>query len=359
MQRPWNAFSELVGAVAFICKLPAGRPRQGLHSSTMTARDAERWLLQGHDDERGSAPAARRPLLGRSDVASGGGGGGFSVPVPFLLEHGWSGAPQSPLARRRQWSVAEGLGSPADKAVGDEHKEMQRKKQRTVFTFVRWKQHRSSKRYWRHMFGGGEPLPDSDCNGAGVVAARKFDLPSKLRTLAGPLVYAGKVPPASWATMLGNNAPFQLTSFALSLLLVFRQAGRYARFLDARKAWGSVTNRSRDLARQGLAYLPPSQPELAAMLCRWIVAFSHSMMCSLREEGDERQGLSGVLPPSELDALLAADHRPLFALQVLASVVARAQQPWPQAWQQAWQQQQQQQAQQGQDACVPGCIGHM
>lgn len=31
------------------------------------------------------------------------------------------------------------------------------------------------------MFGGGEPLPDSDCNGAGVVAARKFDLPSKVR----------------------------------------------------------------------------------------------------------------------------------------------------------------------------------
>ena len=49
----------------------------------------------------------------------------------------------------------------------------------------RWKQHRSSKRYWRHMFGGGEPLPDSDCNGAGVVAARKFDLPSKVSLLRG------------------------------------------------------------------------------------------------------------------------------------------------------------------------------
>lgn len=47
----------------------------------------------------------------------------------------------------------------------------------------------------------------------------------------------------------------------------------YSRFLDARKTWGSVTNRSRDLARQGLAYLPPGQPELAALLCRWIVAF--------------------------------------------------------------------------------------
>lgn len=43
------------------------------------------------------------------------------------------------------------------------------------------------------------------------------------------MLQAGKVPPASWATMLGNNAPFQLTSFALSLLLVFRQAGRWAR----------------------------------------------------------------------------------------------------------------------------------
>ena len=56
----------------------------------------------------------------------------------YVALRSWSGAPQSPLARRRQWSVAEGLGSPADKAVGDEHKEMQRKKQRTVFTFVRW-----------------------------------------------------------------------------------------------------------------------------------------------------------------------------------------------------------------------------
>lgn len=46
----------------------------------------------------------------------------------------------------------------------------------------RWKQHRSSKRYWRHMCGGGEPLPKSDCNGGGVVAARKFDLPSKVRS---------------------------------------------------------------------------------------------------------------------------------------------------------------------------------
>ena len=38
-----------------------------------------------------------------------------------------------------------------------------------------------------------------------------------------PMPQAGKLPPANWATVLGNNAPFQLSSFALSLLLVFRQ----------------------------------------------------------------------------------------------------------------------------------------
>ena len=58
------------------------------------------------------------------------------------------------------------------------------------------------------------------------------------------------------------------------------------------------------------------------------------MMCSLREEGDESQGLRGVLPPPELAALLAAEHRPLFALQVLSGVVARAGQHGAQAQEQ-------------------------
>ena len=134
----------------------------------------------------------------------------------------------------------------------------------------RWKQHRSSRRYLRHLFGGGLRLVDTD---AGVTSA--FDLPSKVRGLAGPLLYvlaiaclvaayetlaevrgarpappeqapaaaaarcslrvpsapqktgtgplqAGKVPVSPWL-QLGNSAPFQLSSFALSLLLVFRR----------------------------------------------------------------------------------------------------------------------------------------
>ena len=49
--------------------------------------------------------------------------------------------------------------------------------------------------------------------------------------------------------MVTNDA-FSLSSFALSLLLVFRTNTSYARWDEARKLWGGVVNRSRDVVRQ-------------------------------------------------------------------------------------------------------------
>ena len=45
-------------------------------------------------------------------------------------------------------------------------------------------------------------------------------------------------------------APLSLTSFALSLLLVFRTNTSYGRWNEARVIWGGITNRSRDIVRQ-------------------------------------------------------------------------------------------------------------
>jgi len=42
---------------------------------------------------------------------------------------------------------------------------------------------------------------------------------------------------------------FGMTSFALSLLLVFRTNASYARWDEARKMWGMVLNRTRDICR--------------------------------------------------------------------------------------------------------------
>jgi predicted membrane chloride channel (bestrophin family) len=44
--------------------------------------------------------------------------------------------------------------------------------------------------------------------------------------------------------------PFNLTTFALSLLLVFRTNSSYSRWWEARMVWGAVVNLSRNFARQ-------------------------------------------------------------------------------------------------------------
>ncbi|KAL4425568.1 hypothetical protein ABPG75_009584 [Micractinium tetrahymenae] len=304
------------------------------------AGETGEWLLGADDAENGMQ--GQPGSTGTPVCCNRSGQPAALAPTPSeLLDERWNGSGRrasSTLGLRRRWSVAAGLGTAAEELVGDACKEAHRRDVRTVFNHLRWKQHRSSRRYWRHLFGSWGGSSVADVEGEEMAA---FDLPSKVRGLSGPLLWvffistlvagyhalaeAGKVPRAwtDWLN-LGNNAPFQLSSFALSLLLVFRTNASYSRFLDARKAWGSVTNRSRDLARQCLAYVPPERRELRGMLCRWLVAFACSMMCSLREEGDESRELAGVLPPHELAALLAATHRPNYCLQMLSSLVAEA-----------------------------------
>lgn len=44
--------------------------------------------------------------------------------------------------------------------------------------------------------------------------------------------------------------PFQLTSFALSLLLVFRTNSSYSRWYEGRRRFGRITTTCRDICRQ-------------------------------------------------------------------------------------------------------------
>lgn len=52
------------------------------------------------------------------------------------------------------------------------------------------------------------------------------------------------------ANVRAVEEPLTITSFALSLLLVFRTNSSYGRFAEARQLWGLMLNRSRDLSRQ-------------------------------------------------------------------------------------------------------------
>lgn len=97
---------------------------------------------------------------------------------------------------------------------------------------------------------------------------------------------------------------------------VFRTNSSYARWAEARAAWGSIVNISRDLCRQAVATFPESNSDLRMALCRWTVAFSRTCKLHLREDGSLKVAMQTVLNPSEFKILEEAKHRPLKTLQV-------------------------------------------
>lgn len=128
--------------------------------------------------------------------------------------------------------------------------------------------------------------------------------------------------PREWPGLtIEATAPLSLTSFALSLLLVFRTNSSYARWQEARCIWGGITNRSRDIVQQALTFVPGNEPELVEMFKRWSIAYSKALMCHLRDDHDVKDELQGVLQPHELDILLATSHKPNYILQVLRGLV--------------------------------------
>ncbi len=204
----------------------------------------------------------------------------------------------------------------------DEYKEASRELLRTVFSHSRWAAHRSTRRYSRHMAGifqsrmlrGLAPtlffvaaLSTSVATFHQLVDSGILQVPENLRGIV----------------IFRSTQPLLLTSTVLGLLLVFRTNASYARWLDARKSWGTLVNRSRDLVRISLSWCPEEDHVLSELLCRWIITFSVSLKCHLRGDEDPITELAelNILPSEELAALAATRHRPNYALQVLSTTV--------------------------------------
>lgn len=199
----------------------------------------------------------------------------------------------------------------------DADKELSRKYRQTVFTHEDWFKHRSTSRYKRHIAG----LLESR-----IVRGLAFPLGtvvtvSALLTVYEALRESGQLPPWCFRLALDTAQPFNLTSFALSLLLVFRTNASYGRWDESRKLWGGVVNRTRDLTRQGLTFIPQDKPALRAMHVRWVQAMPFSMKCHLTYNSDLRSDLQGILEPNEIDALMKATHRPNYVYRVLANII--------------------------------------
>lgn len=80
--------------------------------------------------------------------------------------------------------------------------------------------------------------------------------------------------------------PWNVGSFALSLMLVFRTNSSYARWVEARALWSIIINSTLNLVRQSISSFPDADLELRVALGRWAVAFVRACKLHLREDGE-------------------------------------------------------------------------
>ncbi|KAL4853499.1 hypothetical protein ACK3TF_005521 [Chlorella vulgaris] len=280
----------------------------------------------------GTAPLAsgmrRAPAHGpRRRAAPVRASGGAPPDVAVSLSSTAPRSPRTAAQKEDTWSLEEGS---LESVELDQNKEQGRRHMRELsnFTFRRWAFHRSTSRYVRHM--------------SGIFQSRI------VRGLAQPLLSVGGTAtavclyeqalqdgylPAYFPSLVLPTLPFDITSFALSLLLVFRTNTSYDRWQQAMSAWGDIGTRSRDTLRQLLASSSrtgngqgggPAAMLAAASTGRWLVAFSRSLKAQLTEDSDVGAELQGVLTPTEMALLLAANHRPMFVLAVLTELAEAA-----------------------------------
>lgn len=240
-----------------------------------------------------------------------------SIPVLPTRQHAGKAdvdLPPPPVAAMR----------PRHKLVHDEFKEHGRQARRVAFDFEYWANHRSTWRYWYNI--------------------RSMVWSRTIRALLVPLTWLIFVATAicvihhleeedflgDFEFGGGDMAPLTLTSFALSLLLVFRTNSSYGRFDEARKMWGLMLNRSRDIVRMALAYFPELDPKgcdnqrKKAALARWVGVFTIALKCHLRAREDLEGEAEKLLTEQELQLLLNAEHKVLLCLQMMSHIIENA-----------------------------------
>ncbi len=107
--------------------------------------------------------------------------------------------------------------------------------------------------------------------------------------------------------------PFTLIGLPLAIFLGFRNTAAYDRYWEARKLWGDLVLRSRNLARQCLFLM--DAPQAAGVddprhrMVRRAVAFCHALRVQLRGSDDTR-AIEAMLTPEEWVAVAGSSNRP-------------------------------------------------
>lgn len=204
----------------------------------------------------------------------------------------------------------------------DYTREMGRPYRRTVYVIEDWEFHRDGRRHLKNLrtFPKSEVLngllePSFLCVGSSVFVC-------VYETLRETQPNFQVLP-----SLCVDALPFELTSSALGLLLVFRTEASYARWLDARKALAAVSASCRDAGRQAITWFHKEDELLAQAFVRWTKAYSKTLQHHLRgckNDNDLVTDLSGYLEPQEIERLRESRHRPLFVMQMMTVIANQA-----------------------------------
>jgi len=208
----------------------------------------------------------------------------------------------------------------------DDYKEASRVFRRTVFTNKDWQEFRSSARLWKNI---------STMFTSGIIRGLWFEL-TCLTTVALSVVLINKailsgvlmpyVPFDGTFLFSLPTLPFQLSSPALALLLVFRTNTVYARWNEARVTWGLIEGHATSLARNGISYLEKDEREEHT---RRVIAATYCLQRHFQRDsgagGVLRSKLEDLLGKSEADRLMAQGHlRPTQAFSDLTRISRRS-----------------------------------
>jgi ion channel-forming bestrophin family protein len=114
--------------------------------------------------------------------------------------------------------------------------------------------------------------------------------------------------PVAWSISTGV-----IPSIVLGLLLVFRTNTAYERFWEGRKAWGTLVNTTRNMARQiwiSIAEKTTEDRSRKIETLKLLIAFAVSMKLHIRGQKLDRE-LEELLPPANYRKLQSMNHPPL------------------------------------------------
>ena len=196
---------------------------------------------------------------------------------------------------------------PRNELFYDTGKEVARGYRRVVYDFDYWRNMRSTSRLFFALFNipssrilASVGYPTAFITAIAYACTLDLEIPDAL------------LPLPTWTHFFPyqiSPQPLILISSILSLLIIFRTNNSASRFDEARKMWGLMLNRSRDLVREALSFFPPTAVDESATLARWTMAFTVTLKCHLRPNEDLRGKVERFLTPGELELLMSADHK--------------------------------------------------